>query len=318
MNGYRIPILPNKTFQDLCEYWLTHRAPQKRSERSDRSIIELHLRPFFGKRFLRDIGEPQIDDYKGLKALSNKKTLLNHLTLLGAMLRLGQRLRWIAQAPVISKPKFSIYSKNFRYLKTEDEIRIFLKSASNVCTDAFVLYSVAIYTGLRQGELAGLKWTDVDLDRRLITVQRSFEGPTKGGEIRYVPILDPVLPLLKNLKTECRSEYVFPNRVGKMLQPSARIFQEKFHRVLESAGFPLLQNGSRSKRYIVFHDLRHTFASHWVMRGGDVFKLQKILGHKDIKMTMRYAHVNPDAFVSDFGRFGNSLPINSYEHSILN
>jgi site-specific recombinase XerD len=67
----------------------------------------------------------------------------------------------------------------------------------------------------------------------------------------------------------------------------------------------IIINGSK-RRYIVFHSLRHTFASHWAMKGGDLFKLQKILGHKSVAMTMRYAHLTPQAFNSDFSIFGNS------------
>jgi site-specific recombinase XerC len=69
-----------------------------------------------------------------------------------------------------------------------------------------------------------------------------------------------------------------------------------------------VEKNGKPRRYIVFHDLRHTFASHWVMGGGDVFKLQKILGHKDIKMTMRYAHLAPTAYAADFGRLGSEAP----------
>ena len=56
-----------------------------------------------------------------------------------------------------------------------------------------------------------------------------------------------------------------------------------------------------------FHDLRHTFASHWVMRGGDLFKLQKILGHSSIEITLRYAHLAPHAFADDYGRLGGPI-----------
>ena len=56
--------------------------------------------------------------------------------------------------------------------------------------------------------------------------------------------------------------------------------------------------------HITFHGLRHTFASHWVMHGGDLFKLQKLLGHSTIEMTLRYSHLAPDAFVMDYGRLG--------------
>ncbi len=91
-----------------------------------------------------------------------------------------------------------------------------------------------------------------------------------------------------------------------MFDRSARVFQETLHRVLKRAGFPMIEREGMERRYIRFHDLRHTFASHWVMKGGDLFKLQKILGHKTVQMTMRYAHLAPHAFSEDFQRFGHS------------
>jgi integrase len=65
--------------------------------------------------------------------------------------------------------------------------------------------------------------------------------------------------------------------------------------------------GKLSAVYVRFHDLRHTFASSWVARGGDLFKLQKVLGHKSVTMTQRYAHLQPSAFAADYGLFGKGL-----------
>ncbi|MBI2374252.1 MAG: tyrosine-type recombinase/integrase [Deltaproteobacteria bacterium] len=87
---------------------------------------------------------------------------------------------------------------------------------------------------------------------------------------------------------------------GGVLKTHSRVFQEVLHRVLECGEF--------EKGYITFHDLRHTFASHWMMNGGDLFKLQRILGHKSADMTQRYAHLAPDAFQGDLGRF-NKLAV---------
>src|SRR5262249_53904958 len=100
---------------------------------------------------------------------------------------------------------------------------------------------------------------------------------------------------------------VFPNGDGAMHQRSARIYQETLHRVLAAGSFPKVDRNGRARPYIRFHDLRHTFASHWVMRGGDLFKLQKILGHKSIMMTQRYAHLAPDAFKEDYARLGSGV-----------
>ena len=88
----------------------------------------------------------------------------------------------------------------------------------------------------------------------------------------------------------------------------ARIFKQRFHRVLDAAGFPRPPANERALHYINFHGLRHSFASHWVMRGGDLFKLQKILGHKNVQMTIRYAHLQPSAYAADYGRMSGMVP----------
>jgi integrase len=184
-------------------------------------------------------------------------------------------------------------------------VRRFLDAATQEGELVVAVYVAAVYTGMREGELAGLHWADVDLERRLITVQRSFKGPTKADDVRYVPILDPLLPVLRSWRLRCPGTLVFPNRDGRMHHPSARIFQETLHRVLDLAGFERVNRKGKARPIISFHSLRHTFASHWMMRGGDLFKLQKILGHKSVQMTQRYAHLAPDAFTADFGRLGS-------------
>jgi integrase len=156
---------------------------------------------------------------------------------------------------------------------------------------------------MRQGELAGLLWEDVNFETRLIAVQRSYEGPTKSGSVRYVPILDVLFPLLQEWRSKAISTFVFPNDFGGMLKPNTRIFREMLGKVLKKSGFPEREGSNGKKGYLVFHDLRHSYASQWVMHGGDVFKLQNILGHQSIQMTMRYAHLSPHVFQEDYGRF---------------
>lgn len=306
-NGHRFPVIPGKTFNDLCDEWLNTRALQKRSGNCDKSIIQLHLRPNLGATHLQRFDSSHVDRYRALKSQVNKKTLHNHLTLLASMLRLGHERKWMLERIQIKKPKLS--KAHFHYLRTEEEVSRFLCAASEIDPIAHLLYAAAIYTGLRAGELAGLQWNDIDLHRRLITVQRSFDGPTKSDAIRHVPILDPILPLLREWKLKWPGPSVFPNRCGNMFGPSARVFQEVFKVVLRRAEFSdTLTADGKPRGYIRFHDLRHTFASHWIMHGGEIFKLQRILGHSDIKMTMRYAHLSPDAFVNDYSRFGSVTP----------
>jgi integrase len=267
-------------------------------------MIERHLRPSFGRLPLTSLDVSRVDAFVARRAHLSPKTVHNHLTLLISMLRLAVDLGWLRSVPRIKKPKI-VLDADYRYLRSDQEIADFLRAAQAEDEHVYVMYSMAVYTGLRAGELAGLRWSDIDLKRRLITVRRSYTGATKSGRIRHVPILDPLLPLLRAWRLRHPGSLVFTNRDGRMQGKSARVFQEVLHRVLGRAGFESPVVSGKRRWYITFHGLRHTFASHWMMRGGDLFKLQKILGHSSIEMTMRYAHLAPDAFNADYGRFGS-------------
>jgi integrase len=307
--GLRLGAPPKKTINELCDYWIEHRARQKRSGHHDESIIRAHLRPSFGTKLVSEISVADIDKFTCDRLHLDKKTLANHLTLLGSMLNLAYELGWLLKVPKIRKPKVRPFGKDFRYLRTQAEVVRFLQASFEEGQLVGTLYSTAINTGGRQGELAALTWDKVDFERRLITIDRSFAGPTKAEDVRYVPILDSLLPVLRAWRLMCPGQLLFPTLAGTMLQPSARVFQETLHAVLDRAGFPKTQVGKRVRRYIVFHDLRHTFASLWVANGGDLFRLQKILGHKTVQMTMRYAHLAPAAFAADHGRLGPALDL---------
>jgi integrase len=302
--GLRLPQPLDRKFDELCDYWLAHRTTRKRSPKDDRSIIGRHLRPAFGSLLLAEITIEPVDTYvAGLTHLTDK-TVANHLTLFLAMLHMARdELRWVREVPKIRKPRVRPF-QDHRYLKSAGDIDRFLRCASDDGEQTYMLYLAAISTGLRAGELAALRWADVDFDTRFLTIRHSYDRPTKSNDVRNVPILDRLLAPLQGWRMKPQSQFVFTNRDGRMFGRSARIFQEVLHRVLDRAGFESPEVAGRRRWYITFHDLRHTFASHWVMNGGDIFKLQKILGHKSIEMTMRYAHLAPSAFSGDYGRLG--------------
>jgi len=304
--GLRPRPLESRTFTELADYWLEHRAPGKASEKDDQSIIRKHLKPAFGPLLVNQLSVPQVDEWRqGLEV--GVKTEFNILTLLISTLRLAKDLGWLREVPAIKKPRLKDIGDNYRYLRTDEEIFRFLRAAMSRDESLFYLYATAVYTGMRAGELAGLHWADVDLVRRLITVRQSFGNPTKGGYVRYSPIVDVLLPLLTKWREKNPLDLVFPNQAGNMLQPSARVFQEHLHAVLAAAGLMPIKIGERDVPYVTFHGLRHTWASHWMMRGGDLFKLQRIGGWRSYAMVQRYAHLSPEAFAVDYGRFGGAL-----------
>jgi integrase len=140
---------------------------------------------------------------------------------------------------------------------------------------------LALNTGLRKGEIFGLQWRDVDLVRQQLTVRG--EG-AKSGQTRHVPLNVEAVGVLKGHRAivDVGSDgFVFPGRVdGEALDDVKKAWQP----VVTAAKL----EGFR------FHDLRHTFASKLVMAGVDLNTVRELLGHTDIKMTLRYAHLAPE------------------------
>lgn len=161
------------------------------------------------------------------------------------------------------------------------------------------IVTLAVGTGMRLDELIHLQWADLDLDRRLIAVHRGRHGTTKSGKARYIPILDTLLPFLRELSLKRGgAKLVFPGEDGKpRSKPGVRF---PFKQAAKRAGLP---------EALRFHDLRHTFASHWVLDGGDIFRLSKILGHSNVMITQKvYAHLAPEAWEQDYHRVSFVVP----------
>ena len=136
---------------------------------------------------------------------------------------------------------------------------------------------LAIYTGMRKGEILGLEWQDIDFDAGIIhierTIHRGVEDTTKGGGRRDVPMSAEVRTALELLPK--KHERVFPDVIE---------FKNAFRNACDRAGIKNFR----------FHDLRHTFASHLAMQGTSLLVIKELLGHESLEMTLRYAHLCPD------------------------
>ncbi len=169
------------------------------------------------------------------------------------------------------------------------------------------LITVAIYSGLRQGELAGLRWADVELegDRPQVTVRYSFNGPTKNGKVRRVPLLTPALDALKAWQPLCPKHIdgvVFPTVTGERRRKGDDAgWSDQHLRRDPTTGVPAKRPGWKTlaglDRRVRFHDLRHTTASHLVMgswgRAWTLSEVRDMLGHSAIAVTERYSHLSP-------------------------
>jgi integrase len=153
-------------------------------------------------------------------------------------------------------------------------------------------FTVAIYAGMRAGEIWGLHWEDVDFERREIVIRYSFKGPTKGGRIRQVPMLPPVLQELERWRRRDNATraagLVFHARDGSA---HTKGYDAQWAKTWRSAAG--IQPGVR------FHDFRHTCASHLIMgtwgRAWRLEEVQVVLGHASRTTTERYARLAPDS-----------------------
>ncbi len=145
---------------------------------------------------------------------------------------------------------------------------------------------IALKTGLRVGELLALKWEDIDLVAGQLVVRRTLwqkqEGSPKGGKNRKVPLSDEAVAILKGQR-HLKGPYVFCETDGRRLT----------HSRVKDAVPSTCRKAQLSKR-LTTHGLRHTFASHLVMRGVSLMAVKELLGHESIEMTLRYSHLSPD------------------------
>jgi integrase len=162
------------------------------------------------------------------------------------------------------------------------------------------LIAAALYTGLRKGELYGLRWRDINPHNATIRVERSYRSTPKSGRARTVPLHPRLAPLLVAWRPGCPKtdeDLVFPFvtatgavRMGK----SGDDNDPALLRILRQARVHIPEKP--------WHAFRHTFASHYVMAGGNLAALQRHLGHHSIEQTMAYAHLAPDFAAADLAR----------------
>lgn len=216
-----------------------------------------------------------IEKYKVQRSQTVKAGAVNReLALFKHMLTKAVDWGYLKQNPAKSVKLLKEPPGRLRYLEPEEIGRLL-----EACDDPQVPYlrpvvTIALHTGMRLGEILGLRWGDLDLRQRLISITK-----TKNHERKTLPINDVLYEEIAKLPRHMTSPYLFFHPDGTRILRIDR----SFHSALKRAGIEDFR----------FHDLRHTFASHLAMRGVSLPTIGTLLGHKDPKMTKRYAHLSP-------------------------
>jgi integrase len=229
------------------------------------------LKPFFAGKYLYMIKPLEVEQYKAKRIKEVSPATVNReLACLKHMFTMA--IQWEkAEANPVKKVKlFRENNQRVRYLETEEAERL-IKNCQDYTRR---IVEIALNTGMRKGEILGLKWKDIDFRRGIIYLLN-----TKNSERREVPINSIVKQALISQPKHKDSPYVFCNKNGKPY----RDIRKSFVAALNKSDIISFR----------FHDLRHTFASHLVMSGVDLNTVRELLGHKSLRMTLRYSHLSP-------------------------
>ncbi|MFA5459797.1 MAG: tyrosine-type recombinase/integrase [Candidatus Paceibacterota bacterium] len=266
-------------FSDFVQKYLAFSKTNKAFSSYKRDLVSSkNLLPAFGEKYLFEITPQMVEEYKAkrLQEGVTPATVNRELSCLRHLFNKAIEWGYLTKNPLQRVKLLKEPPGRIRYLKTE-EIERLLKTI-----DSFPQYTksylkpivvIALNTGLRKGEILRLRWKDVDFIKKRITV-----NVTKTNEIRTVPMNELLYQELKKMTSNQENEYMFCNKKGKPFEN----VRKSFDRALKIAGIDDFR----------FHDLRHTFASYLVMSGCDIRTVQQLMGHKDIKMTMRYSHLS--------------------------
>ncbi len=289
------------------------------SHQTYKGYIDNHIKPNIGKVSLEKLTTMELQKFyrklltkgrverieaenqpKGLSA----KTVRNINQVISSAMDFAIAQKIISENPckAVALPK--IEHKEMQTIPAE-QLQTFLTEAK--ATGVYEMYYIELATGLRRGELLGLKWEDINMQQGIIRVRRQVaringkivEAPLKTkNSYRAVTISPQAIEVLKQQKAKTNDQYVFPSPNGGPISPDS--VNNMLKRVLERAGIPKVR----------FHDLRHTFATLALQNGVDIKTVSGMLGHFSAGFTLdTYAHVTTAAQKEAAQTMGNVLSV---------
>jgi integrase len=271
--------LPERSFQEMMQKFLNEHASKKASYRTFMGHVE-NMTAFFGNCSLFQITPRLINEYKNKRHSDGVKsaTINRELATLKKAFNLAlKEWEWIESNPVSRVSMEPEDNKRDRWLTLHEEETL-LKACPYWLREVVVF---ALNTGMRLSEILELSWEAVDFSRKTVTVFKS-----KNKERRTLPLNGSAIELLKS-KAKVRlikTNLVFYGPRGHNLLGKRNV-SWVFHTVAGRAEISDFR----------FHDLRHTFATRLIQAGVDLYKVQRLLGHKSPSMTQRYAHHWPES-----------------------
>jgi len=267
-------------FKDFAQMYLEREGALLKSIRTERNRVLAWAREF-GNRPLGQITRTEIEAWRREKMARCRPATINRdLSRLRRMFSLAVEWELLEESPMAGIRFLRENNARTRYLSLEECQRLI---ASCIAPHIRALVTVALHSGMRLGEILDLHWYDLDFASGFILVRDS-----KNGESRHVPMDATLFALFRAYPHRLGTDLVFSSPAGGRIVDVRTGFQNACKRA--------------ELTDLHFHDLRHTFASQFVMAGGDLYILKEILGHKSPAMAARYAHVSPTYLIKSIDR----------------
>ncbi len=282
------------SFGAAVERYLVAKRRTKRSIAEDERVLRRFAEHFGKQTLLVEVTAARISAWKDAelarKIRGGKDITVATVNRSLAALKHMLRLAWRDWEVLDKVPRIQLEKEpegRLRYLADEEIARLAAACEGQAKRHPHLgaVVTIALNTGMRRGEILGLTWDRVDLSRGVLTLEAVH---TKGKRRREIPMTATVYALLSATPEPLREGRLFPVGAG----------DRGYTNALAKAKIA----------DATFHTLRHTFASHFMMRGGNLYELKELLGHKDVKMTMRYAHLSPNHLRASMERMEGITP----------
>jgi len=277
----------NVTFSYYFEkvYYPTFQVGRKKeTTRKANEHFKKWLDPVIGNIPLKDVKPFTLEKIKKniLDAGRSPRTLQYVLATFRQVWNMARRDALVdGDTPTRSIKKPKVDNRRVRFL-SHKEADTLLNVLQEKDTTAYDMALLSLHTGLRMGEITGLKWSHIDTERGIIRVMNP-----KGGVGRAVFMTERVKAMFEGLTQGEPEGLIFTRTTGEPLKEMPRIFFEVV------AGLEFNEGITDARQKVVAHTLRHTFASWHVTAGTDIYTLKELLGHSVIQMTERYSHLAP-------------------------
>lgn len=254
---------------------------------TEKTLYTNWIKPQIGNKVFSNISHIDCENIRKRLTLANKslRTVQYCYAIIRQVFNQAKAQRiFLGDHPVKSTRKIKFDNKKLRFLTQEEarELLIRLKKHSKQTHDLTLL---SLYCGARRGELFSLDCSDIDLLKRQITFR-----DTKNTKTRTIPMPEQVVEMLSAYKISKENEPLFTNKKGERIN----CISKSFERVV--AEMKLNKGISDRRQKFTFHNCRHTYGSWLVQAGVSLYEVKELMGHENIEMTLRYAHLSPKKF----------------------